>query len=496
MKRILCVLGLLAGALTANAQTNITAQLINGTPQADQFAGADMCQKLQQANIYALQNGLQYVDATHFTGTQSCSVDPFAYLNGTIPGNPSGATNATLHLTDRLGAVVVNSSVPVKITNNGFHLEGAGYAVTWWRYTGSATVPAVMSVISPAYNGGDSPSTDIDDVTIRDISILGSTGNATDALHLYASFHSDFSNISTWGVTGCGIATNFAVTDTFYRPRTSYVENGQLGYGGSTPAHGLCFDGAPGGGTTDGTVIDAAAEGLTGTGWMLNSALSMTFTSGTSESNNTSGSSGYGGVDIEPPSAHNTFIGIDMEGNGGPGGTGSDALDNANDDSFIHAIAVSGSGIVAGPTSQFLEAETTTGNFAVLPGAGQYTFKRGGEFVAHDAGSNDFNGGGISWNRLGNGELDLDTDVLVGPFAGAFWAHQGSSYVLSGGFEVGGAVVLTGAAGPVPSGMAAIGSQVQYAAASGVASALPGNPAGYMVLFIGSQPYKIPIFNY
>jgi hypothetical protein len=245
---------LLLSCRIAFSQPNVVAQTINGTPQADQFTGSDMCDKLRAANLYAIAHQLNLVDATHFTGVQTCAVDPFKNL--------SGSTNASLNLTDRLGAVVVNASIPVVITTNGFHLEGMGYAVTWWRYTGVASTAAVITTQSPNYvSGTDSPGSDLDDISIKNISVLGGGGGITDGLLLNATHHSEIANVSTWGMTGCGIHTYFAVTDTFYRPRTSYVENSQLNYGGTAPNHGLCFDGPAGLQTTDGTVTDAAAEG-------------------------------------------------------------------------------------------------------------------------------------------------------------------------------------------------------------------------------------------
>ena len=46
---------------------------INGVPQADQFPGSDACQKIYNAGVYAIANGLPMVDATHFKGLQACT---------------------------------------------------------------------------------------------------------------------------------------------------------------------------------------------------------------------------------------------------------------------------------------------------------------------------------------------------------------------------------------------------------------------------------------
>ena len=75
---------------------NSNLKLINTIPQADQFTGADMCLKLQAAISAAYSGGISLVDATHFTGTQTCSVNPLATLS-----RP---------LTILLGAVHVQSS--------------------------------------------------------------------------------------------------------------------------------------------------------------------------------------------------------------------------------------------------------------------------------------------------------------------------------------------------------------------------------------------------
>ena len=125
----------------------------------------------------------------------------------------------------------------------------------------------------------------------------------------------ELEDVDTWGVTGCGIHTKFAVSPTMIRTRTSNQDASVFGYlsGRSTPTSGLCLDKyATGKLTTAGTVIDAAAEGVSGYGWILTAANSMTFTSGTSEANTGGGIEVIGGGSN---SNLNTFIGTDLEGN-------------------------------------------------------------------------------------------------------------------------------------------------------------------------------------
>ena len=66
-------------------------QFVNGTVEADQFTGADMCAKINAAASYAIANGYPVVDATHFKGVQACTsgVQPFSGFTGLADYNPA-----------------------------------------------------------------------------------------------------------------------------------------------------------------------------------------------------------------------------------------------------------------------------------------------------------------------------------------------------------------------------------------------------------------------
>jgi hypothetical protein len=301
----------------------ISAPFYNTIPQADQFAGADMCAKTRAAATYALANGINQVDATHFSGTQACATD--------MLGAIATFSNSSINLVVNLGAVHIRSSVAQTITNPGVTLHGMGPMHTQLEYIGVSLIPAVLTVAPP------SPSRSVTNTVdqVEGIFIYGDLANATDALLIQATNHSQFRSVWTWGVTNCGIHTEYAVTDSFITPRTSmWSARALLGSTYNTaytvPSHGLCFDVLAGGGTTNGTVQDAAAEGLTGAGWWLANGSGMTFTSGTSEGN-------LAGVQLDSGSVRNTFIDSDFEGNS----SGNDILDNGVSNIFTNPIAVS-----------------------------------------------------------------------------------------------------------------------------------------------------------
>ena len=303
-------------------ETSNKSMFINGIPQADQFAGSDMCAKINTASVYAIANNINQVDATHFYGTQACAYDMLGGL-----GTPS---NTYLGLTVNLGAAHIQSTVQQSITSSGVTLHGMGPTVTQLEYTGTS-INAILLVNSAT------PSYELDNVSVEGIFIYGDVSNATDAILITQTHRSRFDQISTWGVSGCGIHSKFAVTDTFTRPHTSFADATALGIFGSghtTPASGLCFDQITSSEqTTDGTVTDATAEGLTGIGWNYLGAEGMTNTGGTSEDNAT-------GMVLSTAANVNTIINADFEGNT----TGNDYTDNGNRNVVINMNAESSGG--------------------------------------------------------------------------------------------------------------------------------------------------------
>jgi hypothetical protein len=311
----------IAGALTG---TNINVKFLNGIPQADQFNGADFCVKLRAANVWALANGYSMVDATHFPSTVTCSVDPVTTLNG--------GYGCTAVLTDELPASRILSSVPWTINNSNFKLVGKGPGQTILSYTGSSVVPAVLTIGGSATN-----SYYANNDVVSGMSIIGGlTANAKDGILTQAAGVYKLEDVSIWGVTGCGIHTQNAVTSTFIRPHIWADEASRSGYltGYQIPASGLCFDQTTSGATTtDGTVVDPVVTSVSGPGFNLMAAQGMTFTSGTSEGNGS-------GIKIGANAIFNTFINTDLEANHA-NIDGVDINDSGSGNRFVNVLALS-----------------------------------------------------------------------------------------------------------------------------------------------------------
>jgi hypothetical protein len=294
---------------------SITASYINGIVQADQFTGADMCQKINNAanSVLGADTTLApvLVDATHFTGTQACGYNMFASLVTPGSGNPGTVApgNTTLNLAITFGAVTINTTVQQHLVNSGVALIGLDPYVTKLAYTGtSADAQGVLYVdgttgVSP-YNGG------LIGFILHGFFIYGNS-HVTDALQMVSTHRSKVEHVDLWGVTGDCVHTLGAVTDTFTSVHCSVSDAFQNGLQGGIypyPTNGKHFTNYGGTQTTNGSVIDAMDEGVTGTGWYLQSASQMHFSAGTSEGN------GYG-VAIAAGSKFNAFTTPDIESN-------------------------------------------------------------------------------------------------------------------------------------------------------------------------------------
>jgi hypothetical protein len=314
------------GTLTASTSVttpSLTVSYLNGTPQADQFLGADFCAKLRAANVWALANSYQLVDATHFPSAVTCSVDPVQGLEGA--GNSA-------KLTILLPASWISSSVPWLVNNAEITLRGMGRSETILAYTGATVVPAVLTI------GGSSTNAYYPNgVTVKDMSVIGGLGNATDGILAQDAGSLDLQNISTWGVTGCGIHTEGVITPTIYKPHTWSDEASRIGYNSSSysiPTSGLCFDQTtPGFTTTDGTVVDPIATGTGGVGFNYIAVQGMTMIGGTSEGN-------LHGLALSTNAVLNTFIDTDIEANS-PNVAGTDINDAGDQNHYENVIAVS-----------------------------------------------------------------------------------------------------------------------------------------------------------
>ena len=349
-----------------SSTTGPQSKFYNSIPQADQFPGApDACLQVRNAEVYALNSGINQVDATHFFGQVACHTDMFGALNAT--------GNASVNLAVNFGAVHLLSTVQQHITNSGLHIHGLGGFQTQLEYTGTSTISQILYVDGTT-GSGSLGANGLNDFKLEGLFVYGDTisgsANAVDAIQMVQTHRSKLEDVMTWGVSGCGIHTRGAVTDTFYRPHVSVTDAFFLGIQGTNPypANGLCFDSLGSNQTTDGTVIDAITEGLTNIGWYLESANSMHFSSGTSEGNN------YG-IKVLAGSKWNTFTSPDIEQNAA-NVSGVDITDNGQTNFYINAIASStcsscNSALAGGGGGQYILGEagfftSFTGSWAVL----------------------------------------------------------------------------------------------------------------------------------
>jgi hypothetical protein len=313
-------------------------QFVNGVPQAAAWpSGSDGCAKLQNAMVYAIQNNLNYVDATGFQGTQSCAANPFNLTTAVAVG-------AITNLTVKFGNTHFQTSAQWHITNSGLKLEFPGPMQFQLEYTGSTVIDGALYIDGTSSQvTGNGINVDITGglFVYGDNNAAGSTANLSDGILIQDTNRSRFENLYSWGVSGsgCGIHSQGNVTSTWYRPHVSHTDfvfltKGSIS-GHSTPSNGLCFNLSTSTGfqTTDSTVVDAIAEGVTGQGWYLVNANSMVFTGGTSEAN------GHG-ILIAANSKYNEFFSSDLEGNTA-NTTGVDIIDNAGFNQFQQIIASS-----------------------------------------------------------------------------------------------------------------------------------------------------------
>lgn len=334
--------GTLQGSLTIPSPFlgsiySVVAQFQNGIPQADQFAGADMCAKVNTALLYAISNNLPYVDATHFVGTQVCASNMFANLSVT----PNAAVNVSL----LFGNVHVQSTVVQTLIQSNIGIYGLGPQSTQIEYTGASGAAAVM-VINGTTGTGTLGGNGINNVIMKGIFFYGGASNVADGLLIQFVNRSKFEDISAWGATSDAIEVQGAVTNTYIRLHSSAIDAFYLGIqtGHATPQNGLVFGGYAAGGidSTASTIVDPMAEGVSATGIFLKSAANLTFTGGTSELNSR-------GIVVNPTSAGvnpgtsnkgNSFFGTDLEANT-LGTSGVDVTDNGQQNYYFNLVAAS-----------------------------------------------------------------------------------------------------------------------------------------------------------
>jgi hypothetical protein len=269
----------------------------NGIPNADQFVGSpnDFCGKLRAAEVYALANNLGTVDASHFPTSNACTVDPFVNLGGTA--------NALTRLKVILPSAVIHATVPVTINTDGLYLQGAGRLNTVWQYDGSCNSFQIAFTL-----GWTSGFVQFD--TLKDFSVVTSAASGCTGydFEMFEAHRNDLENMSFWG-NEYGFVTAGAVTDTFYKLHVSNQDAAPSGWAGfQQPSHGFYFGFGSSDATTDGTVIDIAAESIAGTGIECFNCADMHFSAGTSESN-------INGIKVDVASKFNVFTAMDIEGN-------------------------------------------------------------------------------------------------------------------------------------------------------------------------------------
>lgn len=271
----------------------------NVVPRADTFSGADFCAQLRAANLYAVAHALNLVDATHFGNTLTCASDPVSALDG------QGLSGPVL-VTDLLPAAKISTTVPWVINNGGITLRGMGKGQTILAYTGAST-GAILSI------GFDQTALYfVNGVKVEDMSIVGGNANATDAVQLIQAGDGVLTDVFTWGVTGCGIHTLQATSETFLNPTTAWnvaQVYGVYGAGYSVPASAICLDKTSSGGHTGNvTIVNPVADGLSGVGFHLIAEQGATFIGGTGENDVT-------GLRIETTGILNSFLNVDFETN-------------------------------------------------------------------------------------------------------------------------------------------------------------------------------------
>jgi hypothetical protein len=434
-------LPLAGGTLTGN--TNLP--YINGIPLADQLAGTDFCSKLNAAMVYALGHNSVVVDATHFSGVQTCGSNPFAGL---------ASLYSNINLTVLLPSAHIETTVAWSIPYSGIHLKGFGPFSTQIEYTGTTVASCIICIIG-TYN---SSTEFVTGMSLEGLFIYGDNANANDAVYFNTVHHSELRDVYTWGVTTNGIHTAFAVTDTFYRDRTSANDAITIGIynsGHSAPAHEFYFDAAASGyQTTDGTVTDAAAEGLTGAGWVLASANSMTFTSGTSEGNKI-------GISVLSPSSYNTFISPDIEQNSA-NTAGVDVNDAGASNHFINLIATSACSSCSSVVQSGIWGEVVDGYQLTLVNGGNWkrfgnTFENmiafgwnaNGFANLPSSGVSNINTVGLAWNATaGSTEADI-WNAYIGGDTIHFLKNTAAGYQDNGSIDGAGNLRLAGQASMV-----------------------------------------------
>jgi hypothetical protein len=385
--------------LTITYQGHFYSTWINGIPQADQYPATDVCAAIYAASIAAVQKGVAVIDATHLSGVNTCTsgTNPFGIFNAGVGISEYAAAN----LTYLFGNMELISNTPFEIANSAITIQGYGPDQTVFVYNGGSGAVAAMYIhaqSSGVTNG-------LEEDHFRNFMVVNAATSSPQAAILARDVNrSSFEDVAAWGAGSSYAGMDFQgnVTTSYTRPKVSQREYANLpsawtsGLTVSTPGIGMDWDASSASGDqcTDSTVTDAAAEYITagnGYGWYLNSANSMTFTSGTSEANK------YGVV-VSPGSKFNTFTSLDLEANTA-NATGVDIHDYGQANTYIGALATS---TCSGGCASVAYANGGAVNYLI---ASQGVNSQSGQFV-NMSGSQDFS--------QGNGTTTVSTLIAVG----------------------------------------------------------------------------------
>jgi hypothetical protein len=184
-------------------------------------------------------------------------------------------------------------STPQVITSGNFGIVGGAGAKL--KYTGAGIAITIDGHLLT--NGARN-------VVLRDFAIDAPT--ATTALKTLKVTSSMFSNLSVRGCTGTAFIFDFAVSN-LYEHLNCSVNDGAFT---ATPTGGILLTNA-GGGSSNNTFINPRIEGINGDGIVFQATQANTIYGGTTEAN-------IGrGLYLSGACALNTFIGMDIEANGG-----------------------------------------------------------------------------------------------------------------------------------------------------------------------------------
>lgn len=316
---------------------NLSTVFVNNVVMADQYSGADACAKLHNAMLYAIGANIPAVNATGFVGSQGCASNPFLNLT-----SGTALIGTSVNLTVWFGSTTFVTAVPWVIVNSGISLRGAGSMSTRIDLHASSTQAGIVMFNTDSGSSAFAMQGGTNATQISDILVYSDNGTATDGWVIEAS-RSKFDNIHAWGVLGCGIDVKGSDITTYVHPVVSTTDAFFAGLSGmQQPVNGMCFDlnTTSTFASTASTITDPVMEGVSGTGINIIKGNNLVFTGGTSESNGAHGifvNTGTGVVNKQ-----NTFIGIDLEGNGADlSADGYDVLDNGQNNIYINILATS-----------------------------------------------------------------------------------------------------------------------------------------------------------